>query len=298
MKKNRIDYYRLLAILTIIGSILYFYANLFAPRLVPRSLRIGVVRRPMNILVVGTDLNYNIDTGKIMPGSEGRTDSIMLVGIDPIHYRVNILSIPRDSFVAIPGRGMQKINAAHVYGGIDLVKQTVTDLTGLKIDHYVEVNPFVTIKLVDLVGGVDLFVEKDMHYVDRAQSLYINLKQGRHKLLGKDAQGYIRFRHDDSGDIGRVERQQKFLQSLFASFARPTNLLKAPLALGVAAQYIKTDLPLLNIFRLLNFTRMLSPGDIKTFTAAGEVGNSDFAGSIWVLNRPELDRIVRDHFSK
>ncbi len=141
-------------------------------------------------------------------------------------------------------------------------------------------------------------VEKDMHYVDRAQSLDIDLKQGRQRLSGKDAQGYIRFRKDDLGDIGRIERQQKFLQSLFTAFTRPSNMLKAPLALSTAAQYIKTDLPLLKIIRLLNFMRMLSPGDIKTFTAAGEVGSSEFAGSIWVLNRPELDRIVRDYFSK
>src|SRR3990167_10819327 len=109
-----------------------------------------------------------------------------------------------------------------------------------------------------------------MYYVDRAQNLHINLKQGRHKLSGKEAAGYLRFRHDVFGDIGRIERQQKFLQTLFKSFARPTNLLKAPIALKIATRHIKTDLPPLKLMRLLNFTRLLSGGDIQAFTAAGE----------------------------
>ena len=298
MKRRKIDYYRILAILTIICAIVYFYLNIFIPRAIPKLLRVGVVRRPYTLLIVGTDLNYSDVTGKLLTESEGRTDSILLARIDPARYQINVLSIPRDSFVMIPGKGMQKINAAHVYGGIELAEKTITELTGLTVDNYIEVNPYAASKLVDLIGGIDIFVEQNLYYNDRAGNLHINLKQGWHRLSGQEAQGYIRFRHDSEGDIGRIGRQQKFMQTLFRSFAKPTNLLKAPLALDIATQYIKTDLTLAQLIRLVNFARMLSPDDFRSFTAAGDVGMSDYAGSIWVLNRPELEKTVKTYFAR
>jgi len=295
MKKRKLDYLRVLALLTVLGGILFFYANFLSPRLIPKFLRIGIVRRPINLLILGTDLNFG-ETGKMITGMEGRTDSILLARIDPVNYKVNILSIPRDSFVQIPGYGWQKINAANVYGGSNLVKETIANLTGEKIDYFIEINPFAAAALVDLLGGLTLYVEKDMYYVDRAQNLYINLKQGWHKLLGKDAVAYARFRHDATGDIGRIERQQKFIQALLYAFASPANLIKAPAAIGIARQYIKTDLSLLQLIRLLNFMRMLSNKDILTFTVPGEVSADEHAGSIWQVNRPELEKILNTYF--
>jgi LCP family protein required for cell wall assembly len=298
MKKKKVDYYRILAILIVICGIIYFYCNIFAPKLIPKTLRIGTLRRPTNILVVGTDLNFDIVTRKQLKEMDGRTDSILLLHFDPVRYKLSALSIPRDSFVMIPGYGMQKINAANVYGGIGLTEQTISNLTGLHIDGYISIDPSAVVKLVDLIGGVTLYVEKDLYYTDRAQKLYINLKQGWRRLSGIEAQGYIRFRHDATGDIGRIERQQKFMQTLFQSFASPSNLLRAPLAIDIAMQNIKTDLPLSQLIRLTNFARMLSMDELKSFTAPGEVGESSYAGSIVNLNKPELDKIIRDYFSR
>lgn len=294
--RRRIDYIRILAILTIICGIFYFYANIFAPRIIPKSFRIGVTRSPTTLLVLGTDITFDATTGKPIPALDGRADSILLLKIDPLPYKINILSIPRDSFVQIPRYGWQKINAANVYGGIKLTKETIANLTGKKIDYFVEVNPYAATKLVDLLGGIIVHIEKDMYYVDRAQNLKINLKQGWRKLSGKEAQGYLRFRHDEWGDIGRIERQQKFLHTLFKSFARPTNLVKAPIALEIATRYIKTDLSLLKTIRLLNFARMLSAGDIQTFTASGEVIAAENVGSVWRLDKTALEEIIKDYF--
>lgn len=296
MKNKKIDRYRLLAVATIFFGVLYFYANLFIPKIIPRTFRIGTIRIPATILILGTDVNFDVNTGEPIEKSNSRTDSILLLRADPVHYKMNVLSIPRDSFVPIPGHGVNKINAANVFGGIELAKTTVANLAGKNIDYFIEINPYGIVKLVDLLGGVKLFVEKDMYYIDHAQNLHINLKKGHHRLSGKEAQDYIRFRHDATGDIGRMERQQKFLQALFLSLARPANIMKAPLIIDIANKYIKTDLPLLKIIRLSNFVRMLSLRDIRTFTPSAESGTSDYAGSILLLNKYELEKILNAYF--
>jgi LCP family protein required for cell wall assembly len=296
MPHRKIDRMRILALFMIFLGILYFYGNILAPRLIPRIFRVGIIRKPITVLVLGTDLTFDAKTGEPIAGSDGRTDSILLLHVDPARYKIHLLSIPRDSFISIPEHGMNKINAANVFGGTELIRSTVENLTGKKIDYYIKIDPFAITKIVDLLGGVKLYVEKDMYYVDRAQNLNINLKQGWQKLSGKEAQDYMRFRHDTFGDIGRIERQQKLLQAIFFSFARPANLLKAPVVIESAAKHIQTDLPLSKMIRLANLARMLSPRDILTFTASGESGTSDFAGSIWLINRGELEHILRNYF--
>jgi LCP family protein required for cell wall assembly len=295
MKNNGVDRLRLLAILTIIVSVFYFYANLFVPRLIPSFLRIGVTRKPLNILILGTDLNFSAETRQRIV-TESRTDSILLMRVDPIHYKIVLFSIPRDSFVNIPGFGYSKINAANVFGSIELTKKTVTALTGVHIDHYLKLNPAAVTNLVNLLGGIDIYVEKDMYYVDRAQNLYINLKEGWHHLSGLEAQDYMRFRHDNAGDIGRIDRQQKFLQTLFLNFAKPSNIMKAPTAIAITMRHIDTDLSLAKLIRLMNFARMLNRSEILTFTATGEPATSPYAGSILVPDREVIQNIVREHF--
>ncbi len=295
MKNRGLDRLRLLAILTIVIAILYFYANLFVPRLTPSFLRIGVTRKPVNILILGTDLNFSAETRQRVEAN-GRTDSIVLMHVDPIHYKIVLLSIPRDSFVDIPGFGYNKINAANVFGSIGLTEKTVSALTGVHIENYIMLNPAAVTGLVNLLGGIDIYVDKDMYYVDRAQNLYINLKAGPHKLSGLEAQDYMRFRHDNAGDIGRIERQQKFLQTLFLNFAKPSNLAKAPAAIAITMRHVDTDLSLSKLIRLVNFARMLGRSEILTFTATGEPGTSPYAGSILVPDRTVIQNIVREHF--
>src|SRR3989339_840034 len=131
---------RLLALFTLIGGIVYFYLTVFTPHLVPVFLRIGSVRVPTNILILGIDMNYDRFTGQRIVDMNGRTDTIIIARIDPVGYKLKLLSIPRDTVVDIPGYGPPKINAANVYGGTDLVKETIYKMTGLHLDKHIFVN--------------------------------------------------------------------------------------------------------------------------------------------------------------
>jgi len=292
--KKKIDKLRLMAMLVLIAGIAYFYINLLFPYVLPFFLKLGVIDRPLNILVLGNDVSYNIDTNA-RTVDKGRADSIILLRFDPLQNKMNIVSIPRDSYVEIPGHGYTKINASFVYGGLDLTKKTVEHLIGIKIDKFVIINTKGIVKLVDLLGGITVDVEKDLYYVDRAGGLYINLKKGKQKLTGKQAEGFVRFRHDALGDITRMERQQKFLKALTEQIEKPTSLIKAPFIIDVVINNIKTDLSLKEFLMLANSFRMMSVKRIENTTLPGESTNNE-AGSVILLNRQEMDKIIKKIF--
>lgn len=196
---------------------------------------------PMHILVLGIDYN-GYGRHLSADGGRTRTDTLLLVRIDPRDRRVSALSIPRDTRVELPGYGIDKINAANVYGGADLVKETVTGFLGVPVDRYVKLDLKGAEKLIDLIGGVDLDVERAFHYDDWAGRLHVHLKPGYQHLGPKEAVAYARFRHDNQGDLGRVTRQQRLLQAVAAKLFQPGNLLRLPQLLGVARDHIETDL--------------------------------------------------------
>jgi len=296
MNKKRIDLVRVLAVLVVVLGIAYFHLNILFPTTIPKSLRIGILRKPVTILLVGTDITYDRVTHKPMPEHRGRADTILLTRIDPIRWKINVLSIPRDTYLSIPGREAQKINVVNAWGGIPLLKRTVSDFTGQKIDYYIKAKPTAITKLVDMLGGVYLKVEENMRYVDRVQGLNIDLKMGWQKLSGKQAHDYIRYRDNFSGDIGRIARQQKFFKALSKSLTRPANILNAPRAIRTALQEIETDMPLGTTVRLLNMARMMEPGDLRTEMTPGEVSFVRGVGSIWMPDQEALQRVIREMF--
>jgi LCP family protein required for cell wall assembly len=292
--KNKLDYLRIIAIFIVLLAIIYFNLNVLFPRVIPNFLKLAIIERPINILILGTDITFDIETGR-STYEVGRTDTIMLLHYDPLMGEINVLSIPRDSYVEIPGYYNTKINAAYVLGKIDLTIKTVEKLTGVRIDKYVIINTKGLIKLVDLLGGIYIDVEKDMYYVDKAQNLYINLKKGPQKLSGKEAEGYIRFRHDAFGDIGRIERQQKFLKALTRSLSSPNALLKSPFIVGLIRKNIKSSLSLKEFILLANTFRQINLKEVQTQSVPGEPANNE-AGSVWLINSLELGKIISQYF--
>jgi polyisoprenyl-teichoic acid--peptidoglycan teichoic acid transferase len=127
---------------------------------------------------------------------------------------MTLLSIPRDPRVPIPGHGEDKINSAFAIGGPALMKQTVEQFLGIPVHFYFVMYIQGFEKVIDAMGGVDINVEKRLHYNDNAGNLHINLQPGMQHLNGYEAMGFARFRHDATGDFGRIGRQQAMLNAL------------------------------------------------------------------------------------
>ena len=165
----------------------------------------NIFSRRKNILILGVDSN-GTDTD---PFLNTRSDTILILSINPKIKSVNIISIPRDSKVYLAkNKGIQKINAAHAIGGVELTKATIEETFGFKINNYIVFNTEGIVRFIDAIGGVPIYVEKDMHYNDWSGKLHVNLSKGIHTLNGKEAEGFLRFRKDALGDIGRTSRQQ------------------------------------------------------------------------------------------
>lgn len=185
-----------------------------------------------NILVMGED---------DVEGSR-RSDTILFVTIDIDDKNMRILSMPRDTRVQIMGHGVQKLNHAFAYGGPDLLKATVEKYLNQPILYYVVIDYDSFPAVVDILGGVEIDVEKRMKYVDRAGKLNINIQPGLQTMDGKTALHYVRFRMDALGDIGRVQRQQKFIKALLKKAYDPRVIVKVPELTAQMVKLFKTDM--------------------------------------------------------
>lgn len=244
--------------------------------------------RKQNILLLGVDSNGS-DTD---PWAGTRSDTIVLLNIDPKTRSVNAISIPRDSKVYLAdGNGVQKINAAHALGGVRLTKQTVEETLGVKVDRYIVVSDKAVQKLVDALGGVPIYVEKRMNYDDFSGHLHVHLNKGFNVLDGKNAVGYLRFRHDGLGDIGRTQRQQWFLRGLLEKIQTPQAIAKLPEMINIATTYVKTDM---SLYELSQYAALAKSFDMNKIEVATLPGGPNKKGSIsyWILDPAKTQEVV------
>lgn len=241
-----------------------------------------------NILLLGVDSNGS-DTD---PWTGTRSDTIVLLNIDPKSHSVNAVSIPRDSKVYLSGDyGIQKINAAHALGGINLTKETVQETLGVKVDKYIVVSDDAVRKLVDALGGVPIYVEKRMNYDDFSGGLHVHLNKGPNVLDGKNAVGYLRFRHDGLGDIGRTQRQQWFLRGLLEKIQTPQAIAKIPEMLNIASTYVKTNLSLYEMSQYAALAKSIDISKIEVATLPG-APNKKGSVSYWILDPEKTQEVV------
>ena len=160
-------------------------------------------------------------------GEPARSDTIMLMRFNPGTRTINQLSIPRDTYVPVPGQGLTKINEAMFWGGPSMAIKTVKQFLGIDVNHVMVVNFTGFPRLVDAVGGVDLYVPKTISTIVGKYGRPVTFEKGMHHFNGKYAMLYVRIRHADD-DFHRAARQQAFVQALEKKIAQPSNLTKLP----------------------------------------------------------------------
>ena len=246
----------------------------------PIDLNFNFSPRRQNILLMGVDVATNSEN----PFKGNRSDTMLLISVAPYGKNINVISIPRDSKVYIAGRNKaDKINHAFAFGGAKLAVRTVEETFGVKINNYLAISNEGVIKMIDTLGGLPIYIEKNMKYDDYSANLHINLKQGNHVLSGKETEGYLRFRHDSFGDIGRIRRQQWFFDALLERLKDPTVIVKLPELLKIIPEYIQTDM---SAYDLAKYAGMAKNVDTSTIQIATIPGSPSTKGviSYWIID--------------
>lgn len=272
------------------------------------GLQMPQLTRPVNILILGikvvtsdVDDNLTREYGyhALVNSFEGLSDTMMLARFDPKLGKMTMLSIPRDTRTYVDGLGTAKINAANSYGGPALAARSTSDLLeGVPIDRYVRINVQGVEKLIDALGGLTLYVPRDMKYTDESQHLYIDLKQGRQHLNGDRALQFLRFRYDEYGDIGRVQRQQMALRAFKEQLLSPATLLRLPKVMATIRENLDTNLSLEEIAALAGFASGIEREDVQLMMLPGEFGDLSAYGGVsyWLPHPRRIQRMMASHF--
>ncbi|MGM0413606.1 MAG: LCP family protein [Bacillota bacterium] len=236
----------------------------------------------INVLVTGHDKDhYGIS----------RTDTIILASIDIETRQAGILFIPRDTRLSIPGRGINRINAAYAFGGVDLTIETLEEFLDIKINYYADLDFNGFIKIINAMGGIDINVEKDLNYTDRAGDLNIDISAGEQTLDGRDALNYVRYRESSRGDIGRVERQRKFVNAVIDQALNPSTIARLPSIYQEVNNSLNTNIPLIDISSFLFLAKDVDLNNLETAMLPGEPEYINGA-SYWVPDLDETEALV------
>ena len=237
----------------------------------------GMAAGPVKkIMVVGIDPREN---------DAGRGDTLFLAMVDTKEKRGAILSIPPDTRAAIEGKGYDKINHTYALGGEVLTQQTVEELLGTPMDYYLIADLQTVAWAVDAIGGVDIDVEKRMYYEDPWEEnggLIIDLYPGRQHLDGARAMAYVRYR-DDEGDIGRLGRQQKFLQAVLTKASSAEVIPRLPEVVEDMRKFLQTNMPLHDMVEMAQLLPTIREQGLTAEVLPGRPGRWEGNG-YWLPN--------------
>ena len=250
----------------------------------------GYENTPKVSEVLGTMLKDDININVLVWGgdeAETRTDVIFVANFDSKSGTVKLLSIPRDTYTEVTsavknkivnaGRSIPsvvKMNAVHAYAGkdigMDCLQMQIEDLLDIEIDNYVLFNTEAFRAVVDIIGGVDMYVPENMYYSDPVQGLYINLKEGQQHLDGDQAEQLVRNRQYVNGDLGRIEVQHQFLSAFVKQVMNTDTILSnAPSLIKAAFEYIQTDMSLGDMLKYAKYINDIKSSEILTETIPG-----------------------------
>ncbi|MEC5422879.1 LCP family protein [Virgibacillus sp. C22-A2] len=225
----------------------------------------------VNVLLLGVDERE---------GDKGRSDTMVLMSLNPKTESMAMLSIPRDTYVNIPGRGMDKINHAYAFGDVDLSVQTVEEAFDLPVHYYASVNMDGFKLGIDALGGVT--ITNDQNFSQGGTSF----TEGQITLNGEQALDYIRMRKNDPrGDLGRNERQRKVITAAAKEAASFSSITKIGNILDILGGNVKTDLDMNKLQSLFSGYRNTQK-NVETIEIAG---SGQTIGGIWYYVVPESE---------
>ncbi|WP_097026096.1 LCP family protein [Clostridium peptidivorans] len=227
---------------------------------------------PVNILVMGVDIGNPKNAAE-----PKRTDTMILLHYNPVNQKADMISIPRDTLIQINGKN-QKINAAHAFGGVNLLVEEVEELLDIDVNYYAKVDYNGFRNVIDSIGGVDVTIPNNMYYDDASQNLHINFKKGETVHLdGKKAEEFFRWRQNNdgtglaNGDIGRIENQHMLMEKVIDKFKSPAILLRIPSLMSALPKYVETNMNPDEIIKYAyNFGYKVDKSNMKMTTLQGE----------------------------
>lgn len=272
------------------------------------NLRLPRLTRPVNIMVLGMKV-LTSDVEEVPPelqglgyhamvnSFDGLSDTMLLLRFNPQTEQLVVMSLPRDTRTYVRGR-LTKLNEANRDGGPSLAAESVSELLGgVAVDRYVRINVQGVEKLVDALGGVTVNVPKDMKYQDDSQHLYINLKAGEQSLTGNQALQFLRFRYDEKGDIGRIQRQQMLMRALVEQALNPTTIARLPKILSVIQENVDTNLTVEELLALVGYSAQINRSNMQMLMLPGDFSRpNDYNLSYWIPNYSEIDTVVDQYF--
>lgn len=231
------------------------------------------------LAVLGTDERAN---------EISRSDVIILVRYKAKENKAIVVSVPRDSKIAIPGRGLAKINAASAFGGSKLQVSVLEELFKIENVRYIHINFEGFKKIVDALGGIKINAEKDFKKSEKEKEVFA--RKGENVLMGNDLLAYVRFRHDEEGDFGRIKRQQEVILSLASSILNPDNISKLPKVALLVAKNSDSDM---DIFFIMNQVKKLKNLDGLKFEFYTLKTYSEKSNGIWyeIIDENDLKHI-------
>ncbi|MDR0518684.1 MAG: LCP family protein [Clostridiales Family XIII bacterium] len=241
----------------------------------------------------------------ILGQNQGLTDTIMLASFDTEIKRVDLVSVPRDTYYEQPdhpGAAWQKINSVYKgaggmedtdKGAVAMAKAVSEVLSGVPIHFYEIYGDDDIKKIVDAMGGVEIDVPMDMKYTDKKQKLYINLKKGKQKLDGDQAVQFLRFRKGYAmGDLGRVEAQQSFMKEAF----KQSIGFGFPKVAKTVMDNVASNMTGKLAVRIGSAAVGMDTKDMKTYMTPGEAQNINRA-SYYIVDEPKTDKLMNKIYS-
>ncbi len=246
-------------------------------------------KKMINALVVGVN--------------DGLTDTMIYVKYNVEAGKVAMMSIPRDTYITNDYAYGHKLNS--IYRGKNIVPliEQIQDLIGEQIDYYLVFKADMLISMVDAIGGVEVEVDMDMKYDDPTQNLHIDIKKGKQVLNGKDAEGFVRYRHNNDmtvgypmGDLDRTEVQQYFIKQFIKTVLDVKNVGKIPELINIAQKNTNTNITVREALKYVADIPNVDIENIYSTTAAGSAKYIDNV-SYFLLDREKTQSIIQNEFN-